>query len=123
MTNKFNILEKNQGQGWLKTQWMDNTEEYNFINVLGFGQKVRRAQFQLQINVVQGFQRGKEVAKVMIYRRQLVERGQLQGLEEIPSDGVLEKILLHRIHRLLQIENYFVKLQKKKEEEVMKSFE
>ena len=123
VTKKFDILEKFQDRGSLKTQWMDNTESYNFINVLDFGQKARRAQFQLQMSVVQGFQHGQEMTKVMIYRRQLIERGQLQGLEEVPSDGISERILLHRIHRVLQIEKYFFDLQKKREKALIKSFD
>ena len=75
---------------------------------------VKSARFQLQLNVTKGFQGNREVAKVTLYKRQLVEQDVLQGFKEIPSDGILEKTILYRINQLIKIEKRLDKIQKQK---------
>ena len=120
---KFEISSRSQESGTIKTRWMDNTKSYNFVHILGLNRNIRAAQFQLQINVAKGFQNGREVARVTLYKRQLLERDVLQGFKEVVSDGILEKIILYRIGRLLEIEKRIDEIQKKKEEEQIKSLE
>ena len=120
---KFDILERNQALGTIKTRWSDNTKSYNFANVFGSTRDVKSARFQLQLSVAKGFQGGREVSKVTLYKRQLVEQDVLQGFKEMFSDGILEKTILYRIGQLLKIEKHLDEIQKQKEKEQLKSFE
>ena len=113
---KFDVASIENGV--IKTRWSNNTKSYNFINVLGYKRNVRDAEFQLQLQVVKGFRNGREVAKVTLYKRQLVERDILQGPEETLSNGILEKTILYRIGQLLKIEHRLEEIQKKKEEQL-----
>ena len=119
---KFDILKRDQVLGIIKTRWSDNTKSYNFANVFGSARDVKSARFQLQLNVTKGFQGNREVAKVTLYKRQLVEQDVLQGFKEIPSDGILEKTILYRINQLIKIEKRLDKIQKQKEKEQLESF-
>lgn len=120
---KFDIILRSQESGTIKTRWMDNTKSYNFANVLGSKRNARSAQFQLQINVVKGFRGGREVARVTLHKRQLLEQDVLQGFKEIPSDGIMEKIILYRIERLLKIEDKLDEIQRMREREQLEGFE
>ena len=88
---KFEILKRDQVLGIIKTRWSDNTKSYNFANVFGSSRDVKSARFQLQLSVSKGFQGGREVSRVTLYKRQLVEQDILQGFKETFSDGILEK--------------------------------
>lgn len=119
---KFDLSYKNQEAGVIKTRWIDNTSELNFSDSFGNSDAVKSAKFKLSLNVVKGFRLTREVSKVSIYKRQLVEQDFLQGWKEIPSDGILEKTLLYRINRLIVTDNQLRSIEKKKEEEELKKF-
>lgn len=114
---KFDIASQNQEAGFIKTRWIDNTNELNFSDSFGSSDSVKSAKFKLLVNVVKGFRGSMEVTKITIYRRQLVEQDFLQGWKEIPSDGIAEKTLLYRIERLIQIDNKLKAIDKAKEQE------
>jgi hypothetical protein len=97
--NKFDIALQNLESGVIKTRWMDNTTEVNFADSFGNNDSVKAAKFKLTLNVVKGFRSGKEVTKVTVYKRQLVEQDFLQGWKEVPSDGIQEKVILYRVGR------------------------
>jgi hypothetical protein len=119
---KFDLALKNQEAGVIKTRWIDNTAELNFSDSFGSSDAVKSAKFQIDINVVKGFRYDREVSKVTIYKRQLVEQDFLQGWKEMPSDGIQEKTLLYRIKRLITIDNKLKLIEKKKEQEELKRF-
>ncbi len=113
-------LEKNdQESGILKTRWIDNTLEVNFADSFGTSDAVKAARFKLVLNVTKGFKGSREVSKVTIYKRQVVEQDFLQGWKQVPSDGITEKTLLYRVEQVLKIEKKLKELedQRSKEEE------
>jgi hypothetical protein len=118
---KYDIAQQYQESGYIKTRWIDNTLEINFADSFGSNDAVKAAKFKLIVNVVKGFRSSQEVAKVTIYRRQLVEQDFLQGWKEIPTDATLEETLLYRIDRLIMIDNKLKEIDKAREKEQLEN--
>lgn len=116
---KYDIAQQNQEAGFIKTRWMDNTLEVNFTDSFGSSDAVKAAKFKVIVNVVKGFRTGREVSKVTIYKRQLVEQDFLQGWKEVSTDGILEQTLLYRIERLIAIDNKLKQIDKAREKEAL----
>jgi hypothetical protein len=116
---KYDIATQNQEAGFVKTRWMDNTLEVNFADAFGSSDAVKAAKFKLIVNVVKGYRSSREVTKVTIYKRQLVEQDFLQGWKEVSTDGIIEKTLLYRIERLIAIDNKLKEIDKAREKEQM----
>ena len=114
---RFDIAQQNQEAGFIKTRWMDNTLEVNFTDAFGSSEAVKAAKFKLVINVVKGYRASREVTKVTIYKRQLIEQDFLQGWKEVSPDGIMEKTLLYRIERLIAIDNKLKEIDKAREAE------
>lgn len=114
---KYDLSLQNIESGVIKTRWMDNTSELNFADHFGSSGAVKAAKFKLVVNLVKGFKSGREVSKITVYRRQLVEQDFLQGWKEIPSDGIHEKVILYRIDRMLTIDNKMKKIEDAKVQE------
>ncbi len=119
---KYDIAQQNQEAGFIKTRWIDNTMEVNFTDSFGSSDAVKAARFKLVVNVVKGYRSSFEVAKVTIYKRQLVEQDFLQGWKEIPTDGIMEQTLLYRIGRLIDIDNNLKEIDKAREKQQLESF-
>lgn len=116
---KYDIAQQNQEAGFIKTRFMDNTLEKNFTDSFGSSDAVKAAKFKLIINVVKGYRSSREVTKVTIYKRQLVEQDFLQGWKEVTTDGIQERTLLYRIERLIAIDNKLREIDKAREKEQM----
>lgn len=119
---RYDLATKNQAAGIIKTKWVDNTLELNFSDSFGSNDSVKAAKFKLIINVVKGYRGKKEVSKVTIYKRQMVEQDFLQGSKIVPSDGILEKTILYRIGRSLSITRNLEKIEEQKAKEIEESF-
>lgn len=120
--SKYDIDKQNREAKVIQTRWMDNTNAINFADSFASSDNVKAAKFRLMINVVKGYRNRKEVSKVTIYKRQLIEQDFLQGWKEIPSDGIMEKTLLYRIDRKIMIDNNLKEIDKNKEQQQLKSF-
>lgn len=114
---KYNLSLQNQEAGVIKTRWTDNTLELNFADSFGSGDAVKAAKFMIIVNVVKGFRGNREVCRVTVFRRQMVEQDFLQGYKVIPSDGILENTILYRIGRNIQIENQLKVIEEKRQKE------
>lgn len=119
---RYDLATTSQEAGIIKTRWIDNTLEVNFADSFGSKDAVKAARFKLVINVVKGFRGNREVSKVSIFKRQMVERDFLQGYKVIPSDGILEKTILYRIERLVLMEKRLKAIEEKKRREEEESF-
>lgn len=122
ITTKYEREVYNQEAGIIKTRWIDNTLEVNFADSFGANDAVKAAQFKLIINVVKGFRGKREVTKVTVFKRQRIEQDFLQGWRLVRSDGILEKSILYRLDRALQIESKLQEIEDKKAKEQEKSF-
>lgn len=118
---KYDIAQQNQEAGFIKTRWMDNTLEVNFADAFGSSEQVKAAKFKLVINVVKGYRGGREVSKVTVYKRQLVEQDFLQGWKEVTTDGIMEKTLLYRMERLIATDNKLKEIDRAKEKEQLQN--
>lgn len=118
---KFDIAQQNQEAGFIKTRWIDNTLEVNFADSFGSSDSVKAARFKLIVNVVKGFRSSREVTKVTIYKRQLMEQDFLQGWKEVSTDGITEKTLLYRIERLIATDNKLKEIDKAREKEQLEN--
>lgn len=118
---KYDIAQQNQEAGFIKTRWMDNTLEVNFTDSFGSSDAVKAAKFKLVVNVVKGFRSSREVTKVTIYKRQLIEQDFLQGWKEEATDGITEKTLLYRIERLIATDNKLKEIDKAREKEQLQN--
>lgn len=119
---RFDVAFQNQEAGKIKTRWMDNTLEVNFADSFGSNDKVKAAEFNLLINVAEGFSYGRKVSKVTVYKRQRVENDFLQGWKEVPTDGIQEKTLLYRIGVWIDMDNKLREIDKAKEAEQLEAF-
>lgn len=119
---KFDIALQNQEAGIIKTRWIDNTKALNFVESFGSSDKIKAAKFKITLNVVKGYSGTREVSKVTIYKRQLIEQDFLQGWKEQHSDGIMEKTILYRVDRKLWIDNKLKEIDKLKEQEQLNSF-
>lgn len=117
---KYDLEGQNQEGGIIKTRWIDNTNALNFSDSFGSSDAVKSAKYKLTINVVKSSRGSQEVSKVSILKRQLVEQDFLQGWKEIPSDGIVEKTLLYRIKRIVDIDKRLRAIEKVKEKEALK---
>ena len=118
---KYDIAQQNQEAGFIKSRWMDNTLEVNFSDSFGSADAVKAAKFKLVVNVVRGFRASREVTKVTIYKRQLMEQDFLQGWKEVSTDGIIEKTLLYRIERLIATDNKLKEIDKAREKEQLQN--
>ena len=116
---KYDIAHQNQEGGFIKTRWMDNTLEVNFADSFGASDTVKAAKYKIIVNVVKGYRSSREVTKVSIYKRQLIEKDFLQGWKEITTDGIFEKTLLYRIQRLIAIDRELKKIETMREQEAL----
>jgi hypothetical protein len=119
---KFDLSLKNQESGVIKTHWIENTNELNFSDSFGSSDAVKSAKFKITVNVVRGYRTTREVSKITIMKRQLIEQDFLQGWKEIPSDGIQERTLLYRIKKYIDIDNKLKAIEKQKEQEQLKNF-
>lgn len=119
---KYDLSLQNQEAGIIKTRWIDNTLELNFADSFGSSDSVKAAKFKLILNVVKGFRGTREVTKITVFKRQMVENDFLQGWKVVRSDGILEKTLLYRIERILAVDRRLKKIEEKRSKEQEANF-
>lgn len=118
----YDLEIQNQEAGIIKTRWIDNTLSLNFTESFTSSDNVKSAKFKVIVNVVKGFRGNREVSKVSVFKRQLIEQDFLQGWREIHTDGILEKTILYRIERSIKIDNNLKEIEEKKSKELEASF-
>lgn len=109
--------------GVIKTRWIDNTLQLNFEDSFGSKDAIKAAKFKMIVNIVKGFRGSREVSKVTIFKRQMIERDFLQGWKVIRTDGVLEKTLLYRIERNILIDNKLQRIEGRLKDEKNKDLD
>jgi hypothetical protein len=119
---RYELGLQNQEAGVIKTRWIDNTIELNFADSFGGSDSVKASKFKLIVNVVKGFKGSREVSKVSVFKRQLVEQDFLQGWKEIPTDGILESTILYRVKRKITIDNKLREIEEERSKEIESKF-
>lgn len=121
VVKKYDIEHQSLESGVIRSKWIDNTGQLNFSDSFSSNDAVKGAKFKLIINVTKGLYVNQEISKVAILKRQLVEADFLQGWKEIPTDKILERILLYRISRVIDIDNQLNKIEEKKAQDEMRN--
>ncbi|OIQ19784.1 MAG: hypothetical protein BM556_04690 [Bacteriovorax sp. MedPE-SWde] len=119
---KYDIALKNQEAGVVKTRWIDNTNQLNFNEAFGSQDMVKAARFKIVVNVIKGFRGSREVSKVSVFKRQMIEKDFLQGWKVVRTDGIREKTILYRVKRILERELMIKKIEDKKAQEEQANF-
>ena len=109
---EYDIETQNQDAGILKTKWTDNTIEMNFQDSFGSSDRIKSAKFKLAVAVNKGGTEKRPQTKVFIIKKQMVEQDLFQGWKESDNDYILEKILLYRIQRVINIDRILSSKQK-----------
>lgn len=117
----YELEVHDQEGGVVKTRWKVNTLELNFSDSFGGKDAVKAAKFKLVLNVVKGFRGSREVSRVTVFKRQLVEKNFLQGWRPVRTDGILEKVILYRIGRILSNEAKLKKIEEMKNQQLEES--
>lgn len=120
---KYDLALQDQASGVIKTRWIDNTLQLNFEDSFGSKDAIKAAKFKMIVNIVKGFRGSREVSKVTIFKRQMIERDFLQGWKVIRTDGVLEKTLLYRIERNILIDNKLQRIEGRLKDEKNKDLD
>ncbi len=118
----YDLELQNQEAGIIKTRWVDNTLELNFADSFGSSDSVKSAKFKVIVNVIKGFRGSREVTKVTVFKRQMVNHDFLTGWKVVPSDQILEETILYRIERTVLIDNKLKKIEENKSKEQEASF-
>lgn len=118
----YDMALKDQEAGIIKTRWIDNTVELNFADSFGGTNSIKAAKFKLIINVSKGFRATREVSKISIFKRQLIEQDFLQGWKEIPTDSIIENTILYRIERAIIIDNRLKLIEEQGQKEIEENF-
>ncbi len=119
---QYDLKTNNQEAGVVKTRWIDNTNQLNFNEAFGSQDMVKAARFKLIINVIKGFRGAREVSKVSVFKRQMVEKDFLQGWKVVRTDSILENTILYRIRRILDRERMIKKIEDKKAQQELDAF-
>ncbi len=116
-------LVKGKDSNRIITDWIDNTIEVNFADSFTGSDSVEAAKYKIIVTMEKGFRYDREVTRVTVYKRQLVQQGLFQGFKEVPSDLIFEKTLLYRIRRVLAIDQRIQKILDLKEQKEVEDFE
>ena len=119
---QYELAVHNQEAGVINTRWIDNTQDVNFADSFSGKDSIKAAKFKLLVNVAKGFKGTREVAKITVHKRQLIEQDFLQGWKEVPTDGIQEHTILYRIERLITIDHKLREIEKKRMEKIEASF-
>ncbi|MAE58576.1 MAG: hypothetical protein CME69_06820 [Halobacteriovorax sp.] len=119
---QYDLKTNNQEAGVVKTRWIDNTNQLNFNEAFGSQDMVKAARFKLIVNVIKGFRGSREVSKVSVFKRQMVEKDFLQGWKIVRTDSILENTILYRIDRILKRERMIKEIEDQKAKEELNAF-
>lgn len=118
----YDLELQNQESGIIRTRWIDNTLELNFADSFGSSDSVKSAKFKILVNVIKGFRGSREVTKITVLKRQMVNQDFLQGWKVIPTDQSQENTILYRIERTLAIDNKLKQIEESKSKEAESKF-
>ena len=100
------IRSQNRDTGIIETNWIDNTDSRNFLDVFSDEEFFLRSRFRIQVQVQAGPKSGENAAMIRIIKYQQKETTFLGGWQEAESDGLEEAVYLYRIGRLISISQF-----------------
>lgn len=110
------IRVNNRETGTIETNWINNTESRNFLDVFSNEDFFLQMRFKLQVQVREGKKNDQQAVMVRILKQQQRQSTFLGGWQEIESDGLEESVYLYRIGRMIAIQQYSEDEQEKQKE-------
>jgi hypothetical protein len=98
------IRINNREAGTIETNWINNTESRNFLDVFSNEDFFLQMRFKLQVQVREGKKNGDQAVMVRVLKQQQRQSTFLGGWQDMESDGLEESVYLYRIGRLVAIQ-------------------
>lgn len=100
------IKIQNRETGVVETNWIDNTDLRQFLDVFSDEDFFLRSRFRLQVQVREGKKNGQQAVMVRVLKFGQKENTFLGGFQEDETDGLEESVYLYRIGRLIAIQQH-----------------
>ncbi len=100
------IRTQNRDTGLIETNWIDNSESRQFLDVFTDEDFFLRSRYKLQVQVREGKKNDQQAVLVRILKQTQMEKTFLGGWQEVESDLLEESVYLYRIGRLIAIQQY-----------------
>lgn len=107
--NRNLVFNHNREQGWIETNWIENTEQRHFLDVFTSEDFFLRSRYRMKIYLYDGKKNGQPSVLVRVLKELQIEKTFLGGWEQVKSSGTEEAVLLYRIGRLIAISDYIEK--------------
>ncbi|HEY8278535.1 MAG TPA: outer membrane protein assembly factor BamC [Bdellovibrionota bacterium] len=100
------IKFQNRETGTIETNWIDNSESRQFLDVFSDEDFFLRSRYKLQVQVREGKKNDQQAVLVRVLKVPQKESTFLGGWQDAESDLLEESVYLYRIGRLIAIQQY-----------------
>lgn len=100
------VRSQNRETGIIETNWVENSESRQFLDVFSDEDFFLRMRFRLQVHVREGKKNDQQAVMIRVIKQQQKENTFLGGYQDVESDGLEESVYLYRIGRLIAIQQY-----------------
>lgn len=100
------IRVNNRETGVIETNWIDNSESRQFLDVFSDEDFFLRSRYKLQVQVREGKKNNQQAVLVRILKQTQKESTFLGGWQDVESDLLEESVYIYRIGRLIAIQQY-----------------
>lgn len=110
------VRVNNRESGIIETNWINNTESRNFLDVFSNEDFFLQMRYKLQVQVREGKKNDQQAVMVRVLKQQQRQNTFLGGWMDVESDGLEESVYLYRIGRLVAIQQFTEDQQEKQKE-------
>lgn len=100
------VRTQNRETGIIESQWIDNSESRQFLDVFSDEDFFLRMRYRLRVQVREGKKNDQQAVMIRVIKQQQKESTFLGGFQDIETDGLEEAVYLYRIGRLIAIQQY-----------------
>lgn len=100
------IRVQNRETGTIETNWIDNSESRQFLDVQSDEDFFLRSRYKLQVQVREGKKNDQQAVLVRVLKHGQKEGTFMAGFQDSESDLLEESVYLYRIGRLIAIQQY-----------------
>lgn len=98
------IKSQNRETGVIETNWIDNSESRQFLDVFTNEDFFLRSRYKIQVHIREGKKNGQQAVLVRVIKHSQRESTFLGGFQDVESDLLEESVYLYRIGRLIAIQ-------------------
>lgn len=100
------IRIQNRETGVIETNWIDNSNSRQFLDVFSDEDFFLRSRYRLQVQVREGKKNEQQAVMIRVLKSHQTETTFLGGFQDSESDGLEESVYLYRIGRLIAIQQH-----------------